>query len=151
VLRREEDRPKDLEEKSIYLAGEIFEMTGKSKKGHGKELAREMLESGKAFKKFEEIIVAQGGSIKELKMPKNKKEIVAKKDCEISSIDNKKINALCRFAGCPVDKFSGVYLHKHVGEKIKKGEKVLTIYSENPSKLEPAYEYYLKNKPISFK
>jgi AMP phosphorylase len=123
-------------------------MTGKAKKGKGEELAIEMLQSGKAFKKFEEIIVAQGGKVKELKMPENKKEIVAKEDCKIRSIDNKKINTLCRVAGCPVDKFSGVYLHKHVGDEIKKGENILTIYSENPSKLDGAYKFYLKSKPI---
>jgi thymidine phosphorylase len=148
VLKQVEDRPKDLEEKSVYLSGQIFEMTGKAKKGKGEELAIEMLQSGKAFKRFEEIIVAQGGKVKELKMPENKKEIVAKEDCKIRSIDNKKINTLCRVAGCPVDKFSGVYLHKHVGDEIKKGENILTIYSENPSKLDGAYKFYLKSKPI---
>jgi len=151
VLKQEEDRPKDLEKKSIYLAGQIFEMTKKAKKGKGEALAIEILKSKKAFKKFEEIIVAQRGKVKELKMPKNKKEIIANKNCKIYSIDNKKINTLCRVAGCPVDKFSGVYLHKHLGEEIKKGERILTIYSENPSKLKTAYDFYLKSKPFFIK
>lgn len=151
VLKQEEDRPRDLEEKSIYLAGEIFEMTGKVKKGQGKKLAKEILESKKAFNKFEEIILAQGGKIKNLALGKFKKDILAKKNCKMFLINNKKINTLCRVAGCPVDKFSGVYLYNHLGDKISKGEKILTIYSENPSKLKLAYEFYTKSKPIEFK
>jgi len=59
VLKREKGFPKDLEKKCLFLAGEILEITGKSKKGKGKELAKKMLDSGKAYKKFGEIIIAQ--------------------------------------------------------------------------------------------
>ncbi len=54
VLDPLKEGPGDLEEKSLFLAGEIFEMTGKSRKGHGKKLAKEILQSGKAFAKFKE-------------------------------------------------------------------------------------------------
>ncbi len=66
VLQRQ-NPPKDLEEKSIMLAGKLLEMTGKAKKGNGIKSAAQILDSGKAFKKFQEIIKAQKGSLKNLK------------------------------------------------------------------------------------
>jgi thymidine phosphorylase len=38
ILKRDKDCSKDLEEKSIFLAGEILELSGKSKKGKGKNV-----------------------------------------------------------------------------------------------------------------
>ena len=45
VLDRFEKRLLDLEKKSLFLAGQIFEMTGKAKKGKGIKLAKEILDS----------------------------------------------------------------------------------------------------------
>ena len=58
VLNPQEKGPKDLEEKSLFLSGQLLEMTGKSKKGKGFQKAQEILDSGKALDKFKEIIKA---------------------------------------------------------------------------------------------
>jgi thymidine phosphorylase len=125
-------------------------MTGKAKTGKGVAMAREVLLSGNAFKKFVEIIKSQRGSIKNLHLGNFTKDIVIQKPCKISEIDNKKINSLARVAGCPLDKSSGLYLHHHVGEKLKKGDKILTIYAESKPRLNEAIYYYNKQKPITF-
>lgn len=148
ILSRNPSAPKDLEEKAIFLAGKVFEMTNKTKKGEGENLAREILNSKKAYEKFKEIIEAQGGKIKELIPGKFKKDIIAKKSGKISYIDNKQINSLCRLAGCPVDKASGIYLYHHLKDRIDEGDKLLTIYSENKSKLISAFNFYNKVEPI---
>ncbi len=148
VLNPEENGPKDLEKKSLFLAGKLFEMTGKAKKGKGIELAKEILYSGKAFKKFKQIIKAQGGKLNCIHSAKFKKNILSKKSGRISEIDNKKISSLARIAGCPIDKFSGLYLYFHVGDKIKKQEKLLTIYSESRARLKHAVEFYEKERPV---
>ncbi len=148
VLKRERNLPKDLEKKGLFLAGEILEITKKSKKGEGKILAKKILDSGKAYKKFSEIIRAQGGKIKEIHLSKIKEDFFVKKEGKIKSIDNLEINLLARVAGCPIDKYAGVYLHHHVGEKVKKGEKILTIYAESKSRLEEAIKYYKEKKPV---
>jgi len=148
ILKRDEDLPKDLEKKSIFLAGEILELTKKAKKGEGEEMARKVLESGKAYKKFEEIIKAQGGKVKEIIPSKIKKEIFSKNKGKIKSINNQEINYLARIAGCPLDKYAGVYLFHHVGERIKKGEKILTIYAESKPRLKEAIKYYDEKLPI---
>jgi putative thymidine phosphorylase len=76
VLRQEEKRPLDLEKKSVRLAGEILELTGKSKKGKGIKKAKEFLSSGEAFTKFKQIIESQGGRIKPLAVSKFEKDII---------------------------------------------------------------------------
>ncbi|MBW6442468.1 thymidine phosphorylase [Patescibacteria group bacterium] len=151
ILDPKEVGPEDLRKKAIFLAGEIFEMTKRSKKGQGKKLAEEILNSGKAFEKFKQIIKAQRGELRRLRISKFKKDIFAGKACTVEEIDNKKINSLARTAGCPVDKSSGIYLHIHQGDKIKKGQKIITIYTQSSSRLESAIDYYKKTKPILLK
>ena len=77
-------------------------------------------------------------------------DIMAILNITILEIDNKKINSMARIAGCPVDKFAGIYLHAHNGDIINKGEPVLTVYSENKIRLKAAIKYYKKEKPILF-
>ncbi len=151
VLNPHTKGPKDLEEKSLFLAGQLLEMTGKAKKAKGIEMAKEILSSGKAFKKFDEIIKAQKGSLKKITLAKFKKTIYAKKSGTIKEIHNKKINSLARVAGCPVDKLSGLYIYVSTKDKIKKGDKILTIYSESRSRLKKATHFYRNNNPIKIR
>ena len=98
------ERSSRLRKKALFLAGNIFEMTGKAKKGKGTKLAKEMLLSGKAFDKFKDIIKAQNGNLNRLKIAKFKHDIHSKKKGTIIEIDNHLVNSLVRVAGCPVDK-----------------------------------------------
>ncbi len=148
VLNPEEEGPKDLEEKSLFLAGELLEMTDKAKKGKGIEMAKKILESGEALKKFEQIIKAQEGDFSKIKLAQFKKDILSRKSGKIIDIHNKKINSVARFAGCPVDKSAGLFLCHKLGDKIKKGEKLVTIYSESKSRLNSAVNFFHKTKPI---
>lgn len=146
VLDQKQKGPKRLEEKSLILSGEILEMTGKAKKGKGFSMAKEILSSGKAFEKFKQIIKAQQGSLKKIKLGKFKKEIFSKHSGKISDIDNNQINLLARMAGCPVDKFAGVKIHFSVGDTIKSGDNVLTIYTESKPRLDEALNFYKTSK-----
>lgn len=143
--------PRDLEKKALFLAGEIFELSGKAKKGKGFEMAEKILYSGKAFEKFKQIVAAQEGSLDRIKIAKFKKDILAKRAGKVTEIDNKKINHLGRVAGSPVDKSAGLYLHLHVGDRFKRGEKILTIYAETESRLKESLKFYKANKPIKFR
>jgi putative thymidine phosphorylase len=149
ILKRDPDRPIDLEEKSVFLAGQILELSGKAKKGQGKNLALKILDSGKAFKKFEQIIKAQNGKIpNKFEFGKFKYTFNASKKQKIKSIDNKKINMTAILSGTPMDKQAGLYLHVHKNNLIKKGHPILTIYSNSRTRLQEAKEYFKKAKPI---
>jgi AMP phosphorylase len=154
VLKQDKCRPLDLEKKSLYLSAVLLEMAGKAKKGQGIGLAEEILKSGKAYKKFKEIIEAQHGSLnnldKTLQAAKFSCIIKASKNGKIKSIDNKKIAAVARAVDCPADKRAGLYLHHHVGSLIKKGDSLLTIYADSQQKLAFAKEIYGKLAPMIY-
>ena len=153
VLQNKEDTPADLKEKSLYLSTELIKLCGIK---NPKKKAEEALSSGKAYEKFKEIINAQNEKknfekrISELTLSKRKKTIKAKKSGNIISIDNRKINSLCRILGTPETKSAGTYLHKHIG-KIKKGEPIITLYSESKSKMKDALKFIKRFKPIEIK
>jgi AMP phosphorylase len=138
--------PKDLEEKSLFLAGKLLELAEKSKPGEGLKLAKSILYSGKAFKKFEQIIHSQKGKVRELREPNIFYDVYSEKNSRIKHIDNMLINKLARHAGCPEDKLAGVYLHKKKNDKILKGNKILTVYATTKEKLVYAKKYYEENK-----
>lgn len=151
VLRvlKQDNSPKDLEEKALLLAGNIIEMAGKAKQGKGIIKAKEALYSGQAYKKFSEIISAQGGDAKSwLPEAKFHHTLISSHSGTIQKISNQNINYIARIAGCPVDKASGLFIYKHVGEKISKGDKLMTIFSESKIKLKEAVKFFIKQKPI---
>ena len=147
VLRRD-NGPTDLENKSVMLAGQLLEMTGKSTKGKGEEKARHLLDSGQALRAFERIIDAQGRIKPTLRAPFSF-TIFANRSGKIKHIDNKHVNYLAKFLGCPTDKGAGVYLHKHVGESVSKGEPVMTLYAESKGNLRIGKDFLSKNFTFS--
>ncbi len=148
VLQRN-DSPKDLESKSVKLAGIILEMVGKARKKEGMKMALKILDSGRAYKKFSEIIKAQGGKLNGLKRAKYVHSIKAHKSGVIGSIDNKDINRLARLAGSPADKASGLYIIKHRGDKVLKGENIMEIHAESSHKVSQALAFFKTIKPVS--
>lgn len=148
ILNRSPGTPKDLKDKSIFLAGEILEMTGMAKRGAGMIMAKQILDSGKALKKFNEIINAQGRKKVKLSSAKFKKIIFSKKNGTIKIIDNKIINIIGRKLGCPADKRAGLYVHKHLTHKVKRGDELLTFYSESKEKLNDALSFFNSTRPI---
>ncbi len=145
---RQENSPKDLEDKSIFLAGIILEMMGKAKKGQGEQKAFSLLQSGKALKKFEEIIKAQRGNIDDLPEAPFTHTIHADHSGKIKSIDNHKCNALAHILGCPLDKAAGIYLDFHVNNKVKSGDPVMTLHAESKVQLSRGLDYIRENMPI---
>ena len=111
---------------------------------------------GSAYKKFKEIINAQNGKnnfdekVNALKLAKYKKVISVSKSGQIKRISNKGINSLCRVLGTPETISAGVYLHKHL-EKVKKGEPLLTLYTESKTKMRDALKFLKEFKPIEIK
>ncbi len=148
LLKRDDKRPMDLEKKSISMAAEIFKMIGI--KG-GLRKAKGILDSGKAYEKMKEIIKAQGGKVFEpgqISIGHFKKDINSKKTGVITKIDSLWISRIARIAGAPKDKGAGVYLYVHIGDKISKGSKLFSIYSESSFKLKFALEALKNSSPF---
>ncbi len=138
VLKNDKDAPLDLKEKSIYIAGEILELAKKVKKGYGKKMASDLIESGMAYKKFVEIIKAQGGkeiAPDKIRIGKYSYNVKAGKTGKIDYINGNIISKIAKVAGAPKDKGAGIFLHVHLGYNVKKGDKLYTIYSDSKEKL----------------
>jgi len=143
-------KPQDLIDKAANIAGILLEMSGVATT-NGKEMAMEILRSGKAEKKLREIIEAQGGdpNIKPDDIPLGSERftIKANKDGVILWIDNASLVEVARLAGAPKDKGAGVLLHKKIGDKVSRGEALLTLFAERSVKLQRAIEVF-ENVPV---
>ncbi|MFH1448145.1 MAG: AMP phosphorylase [Candidatus Micrarchaeota archaeon] len=132
--------PLDLKDKSIQLAGELLELCKKVPKGRGAAVASDILSSGKAYEKMKDIVEAQGGdrnlSRDNLQIGTNIHKVCAKKDGRVQHVDNLLISKIARAAGAPKDIGAGVILHCEHGDKVKEGDVLFEIVSENESKLD---------------
>ncbi len=144
--------PNSLIQKSVGLAGLMLEMGGAASRGDGRNMAYEILKSGKAMEKMREIIEIQGGNpgITSSDIPIGDKtaQIFAPSDGYIVEFHNKRIVEIARLAGAPNDKGAGVLIHKKKGETVKKDEPILSIYSEKEWKLTNAINSAKKDYPI---
>ncbi len=134
----------DLIKKVCNLANIIFELVGL------KVNPERVLRSGKALKKMREIIKEQGGDekikAKDIEIGDYKIDVKAEKAGTIFWMDNYSLNRIARAAGSPKDKGAGVLIYKKVGERVKKGEKILTIFSEKNRKLKGAEKILEESK-----
>jgi AMP phosphorylase len=139
VLQQHKFRPLDLEKKSCKLAGELLELNGHCRHGHGFDLARKQIQSGEAWKKLNQIIVAQGGknniNSEEVMQEVERYEIHAHKVGRIRFVDNAAINEVCMNLGAPIDKYAGIHTHVRFGQRIKKGQKLYTMYATSAERL----------------
>lgn len=147
VLQNQLNASQDLKERSLLLAGKILEFSPKVQRGKGLKLATEILESGKAWKKFQAICAAQGGM---RTPPKAAYTYVhtANSNGIISLIDNRQLALLAKLAGAPNDKAAGIYLHANVGDTIEKNQHMLTIHAESPGELDYAVNFLKSNNQI---
>lgn len=126
----------DLIDKACHVAGSIFEITGKK---NGFELAKDILRSGKAEKKFREIILHQGGQSQikpdDFVIGVNTFEYRSKDEGQVLWTDNSIVVDIARAAGAPKNKGSGIIFNKKNGDKVSKNDLLFTVYSEKSQKL----------------
>ncbi len=147
--------PDDLTHKSILMSGKLLELCGKAEKGAGYAAAKNLLESGKALRKFMEIIELQGGDPKiktgDIAIGEHRETVRAHVSGSIFHIDNKTISKIARIAGAPRDKGAGILLHKIRGDRVIEGDKLFTVYAESSAKLDFALKALEKLEPIEMR
>lgn len=128
--------------KACALAGELLAMAENSSIQECSERAREILKSGKALEKMQEIIVAQGGkriNSEQVAVGKFKRQVFARQDGVIKKMNVRLFTVIARQAGAPSDKKAGVLLTARPGQTVKKGDLVFEIFAENERKLNEAF------------
>lgn len=145
----------DLKEVCLALAGEMLSLSLELSPEEGCRLAKETLESGAAYNKFKEWIAAQGGDVRYAEDPSLfraaafSREVLAEEGGYISAMDTEAIgNAACNLgAGRKtkadvLDMAAGIILKAKIGDKVKKGDVLATLYSEKEETLDGAAALY---------
>jgi thymidine phosphorylase len=130
VLNNDSDAPADLRQKSLQLAGRVIEFDPDVRGGQGYAIARDILESGRACAKMNDIIKAQGEKSVDLQPGKLCYQVCADRDGIVTQIDNFQAAKIARMAGAPMEKKAGVDLLKKMGDKVSKGEPLFLIHAE---------------------
>lgn len=130
VLQNSPEAPHDLKEKALQLAGRILEFDPDVRGGQGYRLARDLLESGRALKKMQSIIDAQGRQPVEHGRPAFEFQVLAAQAGRVTAIDNLQIARIARLAGAPMDRLSGIDLNKKLHDAVAKDQPLYTVYAE---------------------
>lgn len=150
VLQQHQKRPMDLEKKAIHLCVKIVELVGMAKGKEAEKLVYGQLISGKARTMMQKIIKAQRGNpnitSEGLKLAKIQHDIHAEKSGKVTAIDMKAVNVTARTLGAPLDLQAGLYLHKKLGDTVKKGEVIYTMYLNDEGKIRLAKEFLDEKK-----
>lgn len=146
VLEQNKARPIELETKALRLAGKLLDLCYKTAKidKNGAEVAKKILLSGDALKKFKEIIKEQGGdpevTSESLKFTNHKHDIKAQKRGKIISVENFNLNTVARILGAPQDVQAGIYMHKKIGDNVDSDEVLITLYANDQQKFKEAMD-----------
>jgi thymidine phosphorylase len=144
VLQRSQRAPPDLRERAISLAGTALELAGKAVPGTGVALARQALDNGSAWTKFQAICAAQGG-MREPPRAQQTAPVTAIRAGRLSAIDNRKLSRLAKLAGAPARPAAGLILHKRLGDEVAFGEPIVTIHAEASGEIAYAMGYAISN------
>ena len=133
VLQNDVAAPSDLRQKSLRLAGRVIEFDPDVRGGDGFDIARDILDSGRALAKMENIMEAQGRQTETFELGPLMVEVPAEKSGVVIAIDNLQMARIARFAGAPMDKGAGVDLLKKLGDPVEKGETLYRVYAKFPA------------------
>ena len=129
------DGPKDLTDLVIKLGSLMVSMGLNISEEEAEEKVKENLYNGKGYEKMLEWVKAQGGDINNIPLAKHSKEIIAQTNGYISAINALEIGKLSRKLGAgrltkddEIDLTVGIILNHKVGEYVKKGETLATIF-----------------------
>ncbi|NLI12374.1 pyrimidine-nucleoside phosphorylase [Pelotomaculum propionicicum] len=157
--------PPDLLELCLVLGSTMLLLAGKSASlEEGRSQLKNLLASGKALEKFEELISAQGGDplvtseFSRLPAAKSVQEIPAPLSGYVQSINAAEVGHSAMLLGAgrekkeaQIDLSVGLVLNKKVGDSVQAGESLATIHANNLGQLDVARETILQAYTIGQK
>ncbi|MCF8008758.1 MAG: pyrimidine-nucleoside phosphorylase [Halanaerobiales bacterium] len=144
--------PKDLEELCLTLGANML-LIGKRVDNYkdGYQLLKGLIKSNKAYQQFKKIVKNQGGDLNYIEDPDKFKKaeykvsIEAKESGYIDKLNALEIGLAAMLVGAGREKKGdkilnevGVIVNKKYGEKVKKGDKLATLYYNSDKNLEQA-------------
>ena len=132
---------------TMALATEMFLLAKKHERKkcspkQAMDILEEKIQSGAAYAKFLELLSLQGGNTealddglplapKKLFLKSNRPGYVSHMDAQSIGLSLIDIGGGRKKTTDKIDHKVGLYFHKHIGDKIKKGEKLVTIYANS--------------------
>ena len=139
VLRRK-SVDSNLVDVCVELATEMVSMGKNISKKEALDLVNSVLDDGSAYKKFVELVNAQGGDLTKVSVSRKVKKIKSTSNGVIKKIDALELGKLSVALGAgrkskedKIDYTVGIKLHKHIGDEVKKGEVLATLYINDNS------------------
>lgn len=154
--------PEDLLEMCYVLGSQMVVLANQATTiEEARALLKEALESGKALDKFKEMIQNQGGDASIVEQPerlltaKYVMELPAKKSGIVSKLVANELGIAAMMLGAgrktkedDIDHAVGLKLNKKIGDSVREGESLLTIYS-NEKEITSVQELLYQNIEIS--
>ena len=152
----------DLYDVCKHLTAEILYLSGYGEFDVCEKAFDESVSSGKGYKKFEEFVALQGGSLVEFEsdnyLAKYCQKVYAEGSGFISEINAEKVGVASLYLGAgrnskedKIDYKAGIILNKKVGDRVEKGELLCTLYSSDKSLFEKSKQEFISAIAISSK
>ena len=140
--------PPDLRELCLELAGWMFQLGGVvSSLAQGRQMAQQMIDSGRGLAKFREMVQLQGGDLSAIddpnKLPRARHtlEVLSPENGYVGAIACEAVGTACVILGGgrekkedSVDPAVGIVLHKKVGDPVSAKEPLATIHYNSESR-----------------
>ena len=148
VLKGEETN-NNLVDLCIELATEMVSMGKNIDRAIAYDEVVDSIKSGKAYNKFLELVKSQGGKIDSLRLSDDSIQIIATDAGIVKKIDALELGNLSVKLGAgrinkedKIDYNVGIYLNKLVGDTVKKGDILATVYVNKNVKLDEFDEIF---------
>lgn len=148
VLKGEETN-NNLVDLCIELATEMVSMGKNIDRAIAYDEVVDSIKSGKAYNKFLELVKSQGGKIDSLRLSDDSIQIIATDAGIVKKIDALELGKLSVKLGAgrinkedKIDYNVGIYLNKLVGDTVKKGDILATVYVNKNVKLDEFDEIF---------
>ena len=144
--------PEDLRQLCLELAGEMIRIGGRAESfEEGKETARQVLSDGRALEKFRQMVRRQGGDDRIIEEPERmgssrySRDVLAGRTGFIAKTDTREIGRASQHLGAgrlrkedEIDFTAGIRMHVRIGDFVKEGDVLATLYGADSRRLEEA-------------
>ena len=144
--------PEDLRQLCLELAGEMIWIGGRAESfEEGKETARQVLSDGRALEKFRQMVRRQGGDDRIIEEPERmgssrySRDVLAGRTGFIAETDTREIGRASQHLGAgrlrkedEIDFTAGIRMHVRIGNFVKEGDVLATLYGADSRRLEEA-------------
>lgn len=144
--------PEDLRQLCLELAGEMIWIGGRAESfQEGKETAEQVLSDGRALEKFREMVRRQGGDDRIIEEPERmgssrySRDVFAERDGFIAEMAAQEIGRASQHLGAgrlrkedEIDFTAGIRMHVRIGNFVKEGDVLATLYGADSRRLEEA-------------